>query len=218
MSPCRSYLHTLVMLLQLEQQLAGTVHDLPRRVLAAADAIEICWPRRDQWLPEVLDVLDGPHGTWLMAPAERYGNALQGALMMREARAGRPMAARPATGTTSTSTSPSRSTTGRCCSPVPGSTRAAANWMHDRGSRFVAVGAPVEGMHDADYVVRYPTTTTRWSRCSPRCSCRTLERGVVGTAVASARVTDPDLRLRPLPPLRRAHRLAARHAPRPTPA
>jgi fructoselysine-6-P-deglycase FrlB-like protein len=152
---CRSYLHTLVMLLQLEQQIAGTVHDLPGRVLAAADAIDDLWARRDQWLPEVSQVLDGPDGIWLLGPVERYGNALQGALMIREG------PRRPADGCE----------TGDWCHVDVYLTRtldyrallfagsrfdaAAARWMRDRGSRFVAVGAPVEGMHGAELVLRH---------------------------------------------------------------
>lgn len=81
---CRSYLHTLVLLLHLEHQLAGTVPDLPQQVRAAADAAEHLLHTRSEWLPPVLHHLDGPHGCWLLAPAERWGNALQGALMVRE--------------------------------------------------------------------------------------------------------------------------------------
>lgn len=81
---CRSYLHTLVLLLHLEHQLAGTVPELPQRVLAAAEAAEHLLADRNGWLPQVLQHLGGPHGCWLLAPAERLGNALQGALMVRE--------------------------------------------------------------------------------------------------------------------------------------
>ena len=81
---CRSYLHTLVLLLHLEHQLTGGLPELPAQVLHAAEAIEHLLDTRSTWLPPVLDVLDGPQGTWLLAPAERLGSALQGALMVRE--------------------------------------------------------------------------------------------------------------------------------------
>lgn len=153
---CRSYLHTLVMLLQLEQQLAGTVHELAEKVLAAADAAEHLLSTRAEWLPHVAELLHGPNGTWLMAPAERYGNALQGALMMRET------PRRPADGCETgdwnhvdvylTKTLDYRALV------FTGSRfdAAAATWMRERGSTFVAVGHPAEGVHGAAFAVRFP--------------------------------------------------------------
>ncbi len=38
----------------------------------------------DEWLPEVTDLLAGPDGTHLAAPARRLSSAQQGALMLRE--------------------------------------------------------------------------------------------------------------------------------------
>ena len=81
---CRSYLHTLVMLLHLHQHLTGSIPDLAEKVNSAADAAAALLDSRDDWLPPVQTALGGPNGTWLMAPAERMGNALQGALMLRE--------------------------------------------------------------------------------------------------------------------------------------
>jgi len=81
---CRSYLHTLVMLLHLQQHLTGTIPDLAEKVKTAAAAATALLDRRADWLPLVETALGGPHGTWLMAPAERMGNALHGALMLRE--------------------------------------------------------------------------------------------------------------------------------------
>ncbi len=81
---CRSYLHTLVMLLHLHQHLTGSIPDLAEKVNSAADAAAALLDSRDEWLPPVQTALGGPNGTWLMAPAERMGNALQGALMLRE--------------------------------------------------------------------------------------------------------------------------------------
>lgn len=81
---CRSYTHTLATLLQLEHQLADSVPDLPKKLAMAADAVESLLERRSTWLPAARAALFGPDGCWLLAPAERLGNALQGALMLRE--------------------------------------------------------------------------------------------------------------------------------------
>ena len=81
---CRSYLHTLVMLLHLQHQLTGSVPDLAEKVVAAADAAAALLSSRDEWLSPVQTLLGGPNGTWLVAPAERLSNSLQGALMLRE--------------------------------------------------------------------------------------------------------------------------------------
>ncbi len=81
---CRSYLHTLVLLLHLHHYLTGSIPDLAEKVNSAADAAAALLDSRDDWLPPVQTALGGPNGTWLMAPAERMGNALQGALMLRE--------------------------------------------------------------------------------------------------------------------------------------
>ena len=81
---CRTYLHTLVALLALEQQLAGVDLRLGERVRRSAAAIAFLLDRRDGWMPPVLELIDGTEGLWLLAPAERLGSALQGALMVRE--------------------------------------------------------------------------------------------------------------------------------------
>jgi glucosamine 6-phosphate synthetase-like amidotransferase/phosphosugar isomerase protein len=81
---CRTYLHTLVALLALEGQLAGADLRLGERVRRSAAAIAYLLDRRDGWLPPVLESIEGTEGLWLLAPAERLGSALQGALMVRE--------------------------------------------------------------------------------------------------------------------------------------
>jgi glutamine---fructose-6-phosphate transaminase (isomerizing) len=81
---CRSYLHTVVALLRLEEQLACIDLRLPERIRRAATAIAYLLDRRDGWLPPMIDALDGTEGLWVLAPAERVGNALQAALMVRE--------------------------------------------------------------------------------------------------------------------------------------
>ena len=81
---CRTYIHTLVSLLALEERLAGVDLRLGERVRRSAAAIAYLLDRRDGWLPPVLEAIDGTEGLWVLAPAERLGSALQGALMVRE--------------------------------------------------------------------------------------------------------------------------------------
>ena len=81
---CRTYIHTLVALLALEQQVSGVDLRLGERVRRSAAAIAYLLDRRDGWMPPVLEAIEGTEGMWLLAPAERLGSALQGALMVRE--------------------------------------------------------------------------------------------------------------------------------------
>jgi len=81
---CRTYLHTLVALLALEQQMSGVDLRLVERVKRSAAAIAYLLDRRHGWLPPVIEAVEGTEGVWLLAPAERLGSALQGALMVRE--------------------------------------------------------------------------------------------------------------------------------------
>jgi len=81
---CRTYLHTLVALLALEQHLADVDLRLGERLRRSAAAIAYLLDRRDGWLPPLIEAVDGTEGLWLLAPAERLGSALQGALMVRE--------------------------------------------------------------------------------------------------------------------------------------
>lgn len=81
---CRTYLHSLVALLALEQQLTQSDLRLGERVRRCAAAIAYLLDRRDGWMPPVRESVEGTEGLWLLAPAERLGSALQGALMVRE--------------------------------------------------------------------------------------------------------------------------------------
>jgi glucosamine--fructose-6-phosphate aminotransferase (isomerizing) len=151
---CRSYLHTLVLLLRLEHQLAGTVPGLADAVHAAADAAQHLLDTRADWLPALSDVLGGPHGTWLLAPAERLGNALQGALMLREGP--RRAADGCETGDWSHVDVYLTKTLDYRALLLSGSRYdgAAAQWMRDRGSRFAIVGPPTVDV--AELVLRHP--------------------------------------------------------------
>lgn len=82
---CRTYQHTLALLLALEAHLTGSsLADVASGVDQAAVASEHLLSTQDEWLPELTSLLDGPDGTHLAAPARRLSSAQQGALMLRE--------------------------------------------------------------------------------------------------------------------------------------
>ncbi len=81
---CRSFQHTLVLLLALEQRVLGAGPDLPALVRRAAGASADLIDRRHEWLPDAGRVLLGPSGTHVVAPARRFSSAQQSALMLRE--------------------------------------------------------------------------------------------------------------------------------------
>jgi glucosamine--fructose-6-phosphate aminotransferase (isomerizing) len=83
---CRSFQHTLALLLALERRLAPSSGGPPieRRVRLAAEATADLLDRRQQWLPRVRDHLAGPDGVYVSAPARRLSSAQQSALMLRE--------------------------------------------------------------------------------------------------------------------------------------
>ncbi|MGZ8581309.1 MAG: SIS domain-containing protein [Actinomycetota bacterium] len=80
---CRSYQHTLALLLALEAS-AIDDDDVAASVRRAAEASEDLLERRDAWLPAVADLLAEGPATFTIAPAERLSSAKQGALMLRE--------------------------------------------------------------------------------------------------------------------------------------
>lgn len=150
---CRSYTHTLATLLQLEHQLTGGVPELPEKIGQAADAIAHLLESRDNWLPAARAVVAGPHGCWLLAPAERIGNSLQGALMFREG------PRQPADGCETGDWNHvdvylTKSLDYRALLFTGGRFDAdAVQWMRERRSRFVAVGGHLPG---AEVAIRYP--------------------------------------------------------------
>jgi glutamine---fructose-6-phosphate transaminase (isomerizing) len=150
---CRSYTHTIIALLALEQQLTGQPSNLGRRVRDAADACDHLLASRDQWLDPVTEMLIGPHGTWLLAPVERVSSSLQGALMLREGP--RRAAVGCETGDWSHVDVYLTKTLDYRALVFTGSRwdDQAAQWMNDRGSTVVAVGGQFPG---ARHVVRYP--------------------------------------------------------------
>ncbi|MEU4829241.1 SIS domain-containing protein [Streptosporangium sp. NPDC023615] len=81
---CRTFQHTLALLLALTARLTGSVLDVPGLLLRTAEATADLLDRRGEWLEDAAALLDGPHGVYTIAPAERLSSAEQSALMFRE--------------------------------------------------------------------------------------------------------------------------------------
>lgn len=142
---CRSFTHTIVALLALEEQLTGEPLQLSSLVRVAADACDRLLDTRDEWLPQTIDLLAGPHGTWLLAPVERISSSLQGALMLREGP--RLAAVGCETGDWSHVDVYLTKTLDYRALVFTGSRwdAQATEWMHGRGSTVVAVGGELPG-------------------------------------------------------------------------
>ena len=150
---CRTFQHTLVLLLALESRLTGTGPDVAALVRHAAEATADLLDRKDAWLPQVLELLDGPHGVYAIAPAQRLSSAEQSALMLREGPR-RPADACESGDWSHVDVYLTRTLDYRALL-FPGSRHdgQAMDWIRERGSTVVAVGAEVEG---AAAAVRYP--------------------------------------------------------------
>ncbi len=154
---CRSYQHTLVMLIALELLVTGAdTSSLATAVATAADATEHLIGTESDWLPEVSELLLGPSGTHLAAPAHRFCSAQQGALMLREGP--RLPAVGCETGDWSHVDVYLTKTTDYRLLVFAGSAwePQLAEWTSARDSIVVGVGAPVPG---ARYELRYPGDT-----------------------------------------------------------
>lgn len=139
---CRSFQHTLAVLLALESRLAGT--PLPP-VAQAAEASGDLLDRADTWRPRLAELLLGPHGTHIVAPARRLSSAYQSALMLREGP--RLPAVGCETGDWSHVDVYLTKTTDYRMLLLGGSRweRQLLDWTEQRGSTVVAVGADVSG-------------------------------------------------------------------------
>jgi fructoselysine-6-P-deglycase FrlB-like protein len=153
---CRSYQHTLVQLLALERHLLGLDRDLPALVRASADAGAALAARVGQWLPRVRELLDGPDGAHVVAPASRLSSAQQSSLMLREGP--RRVAHAHETGDWSHVDVYLTKTTDYRLLLLAGSRweDELMRWCAERGSTVVALGAEVEG---AAYSLRYEGDT-----------------------------------------------------------
>ena len=145
---CRSFQHTLALLLALER---GT--DVPALLERCAEASAHVLDTRDHWLPVVSDLLLGPDGTHVVAPARRLSSALQSALMLREGP--RLPAYACETADWSHVDVYLTKTTDYRMLLLAGSRWEAEllRWVRERGSTLVAVGADVDA---AAYTLRYP--------------------------------------------------------------
>ena len=82
---CRSFQHTVALLIALELHLAGAdISSLTDTLGKAATACADLLDRESDWRPEASELLLGPSGTYLAAPGQRFCSAQQGALMLRE--------------------------------------------------------------------------------------------------------------------------------------
>ncbi|MET0701573.1 MAG: SIS domain-containing protein, partial [Mycobacterium sp.] len=151
---CRSYQHTLALLAALELQLAGAeIGPLAAAVAAAATANAHLLDTEADWRPQVAELLLGPAGTHLAAPAHRFCSAQQGALMLREGP--RLAAVGCETGDWSHVDVYLTKTTDYRLLVFAGSVwePQLAEWTTLRGSAVVGIGGEVPG---AQLTVRYP--------------------------------------------------------------
>ncbi|MEO3809773.1 SIS domain-containing protein [Sphaerisporangium sp. B11E5] len=148
---CRTFQHTLALLLALSSRLTGVKADVPGLLRRAADATGDLLDRRGEWLPEALGLLDGPHGVYTIAPAERISSAEQSALMVREGP--RRAAVACETGDWAHVDVYLTKTLDYRAVLFPGSRydEQAMDWMRQRGSTVLAVGAEVPGAHTIRY-------------------------------------------------------------------
>lgn len=148
----RSFLHSLVMLLALEQHLTGRPMDLPQLCGRAADATGDILDRRTSWLEQAVDLLDAEDGLFTIAPAERISTAEQSAVILREGPRRRADAGE--TGDWSHVDVYLTQTLDYRALFYPGSRydSVALDWLRQRGATVLAVGGDVP---DAKMAVRY---------------------------------------------------------------
>ena len=151
---CRSYQHTLALLLALECHLLGEdTAALADSVATAADASAHLLDTESDWRPTLSELLLGPDGTHFAAPAHRFCSAQQAALMLREGP--RLPAVGCETGDWSHVDVYLTKTTDYRLLVFAGSAWESqlAEWTTARGSTVVGVGGDVPG---ARHLLRYP--------------------------------------------------------------
>ncbi|MEW5810327.1 MAG: SIS domain-containing protein [Actinomycetota bacterium] len=157
---CRSYQHTLALLLALECHLLGTdTSALAASIDGAAAASTHLLDTESDWLPEISELLLGPAGTHLAAPAHRLCSAQQGALMVREGPR-RPAVACETGDWSHVDVYLTKTTDYRLLvfSGSPWEPQL-AEWTIARGSTVVVVGGIGGEVRGARYVLRYPGDT-----------------------------------------------------------
>jgi glucosamine 6-phosphate synthetase-like amidotransferase/phosphosugar isomerase protein len=150
---CRTFQHTGILLRALESHLTGMEDDLAGLTRAITIATADLLRTSSFWLPPLNSALASPHGTFLIAPAERLASAQQGALMLREG------PRRPAVACETgdwAHVDVYLTTTLDYRALVFAGSRwddQALDWLRKRSATFVAVGANLDG---AAHVIRYP--------------------------------------------------------------
>jgi glutamine---fructose-6-phosphate transaminase (isomerizing) len=140
---CRSYMHTVAVLHGLVDAFAeaalASLSWIDHTVNAIGELLD------GSWLDSMADVLNGGSGVWLLAPSERIGSALQGALMVREGP--RRMADGCETGDWSHVDVYLTKTLDYRAMVFAGSPyeAEASRWMRERGSTVVSVGGSFDG-------------------------------------------------------------------------
>ena len=150
---CRNFRHSLLVIAAVLERYGASYGMLAETAQRAAAGSRAVLDTSGQWLPQVSELLLGPDGTFLVAPAERFSSAAQGSLMIRE------VPRRPAYGSETGDWSHvdvylSKTLDYRALL-FTGSRwdQQALDWMMPRGATVVAVG---EGVPEADLTVSYP--------------------------------------------------------------
>ncbi|MER2133562.1 MAG: SIS domain-containing protein [Arthrobacter sp.] len=81
---CRNFRHSLLVIAALLERFGASYGVLAESAERAAEGTRALLNTSADWLPEVSGILQGPDGTFLLAPAERFSSAGQGSLMIRE--------------------------------------------------------------------------------------------------------------------------------------
>lgn len=164
----RSFRHTLVVLRAMVSALhepthpvreaLGNLGDLSRAGAAAAESL---LASQADWLEPVEQALNGPMGTWILAPMERFSSSRQSALMIREIP--RKSAFASETGDWSHVDLYLTKTQDYRALIYAGSIwdEPALEWMTERKSTWVSVGAGTDGnqLRDAAVSVRFEGDT-----------------------------------------------------------
>ena len=147
---CRSFQHTLALLLELQRHLTGG-REVP--LAEAAAAAQHLLATEADWRPRLDELLLGPQGTHVVAPARRISSAFQSALMLREGP--RLQATGCETGDWSHVDVYLTKTTDYRMLLLGGSRwePQLLDWTRQRGATVVTVGAPLP---EAAFELRYP--------------------------------------------------------------
>ncbi|MFF2823052.1 SIS domain-containing protein [Arthrobacter koreensis] len=150
---CRNFRHSLLVIAALLERYGASYGMLAEEANGAAAGARSLLDSAERWLPQASDLLLGPDGAFLLAPAERFSSAAQGSLMIRE------VPRRPAYGSETGDWSHvdvylSKTLDYRAL-VFAGSRwdRQALDWMMPRGAQVVAVGG---GFPEAALTVSYP--------------------------------------------------------------